>query len=265
MTEQWCTVVSRTQLNSENVILTMSGMQIAEQAVPGQFVNLLSNQFLRRPLGIMKIDRNKGEFSIGIRIKGEGTRYLSQLQHGSQISVLGPLGHGFDLSGYDRVITVGGGTGVFPLYFLQQVCKEKQIEGIAVCGYRSLEESILVEEFAGIACASCFSSDVGGLEIDGHAGLALENVLAGLADQGVDMTNTLIAACGPEIMLQRIAESAEQWNLDCQVSLEQRMACGIGICLVCACKVKSGKESEEWEHQRCCVEGPVFDAREVVW
>ena len=261
--EFFCQVIGRQQPNRSYVILTLKSPEIAAKAQPGQFVDVASDQFLRRPFGIMMVDRVQGTFSIGIRIQGQGTRFLAGLQPGDIVSVLGPLGHGFCLDDYDRVITVGGGTGVFPLFFVQQYCNENNIEGVAVCGYRSAEESILTEEFTQTACAVSFASDAGDMTVAGHAGIALKAVIDDLKSTGSDISRTLICACGPKLMMKTAAELAKHAGIACQVSLEERMACGVGICLVCVCKTK--KADNSIEHSRCCVDGPVFDAEVVEW
>lgn len=261
--EYCCQVIRRQQPNKSYVILTFNSPEIASLAMPGQFVDVSTDQFLRRPFGIMSVDRVQGTFAIGIRVMGQGTQYLSRLQPGDKVSILGPLGHGFSLIGYDRIVTVGGGTGVFPLFFVQQYCREQNIEGIAVCGYRSAEESILTEEFTQTACAVSFASDAGDMTVAGHAGIALQAVIKDLVASGSNLSKTLICSCGPKPMMQTAAEIAKQASLPCQVSLEERMACGVGLCLVCVCKTK--KDDNTVEHSRCCVDGPVFDAEVVVW
>lgn len=309
---EWtCPVLENRPLNDQYFILTLVGTTISRQARPGQFVNLSCHQFLRRPLGILAVDREQGTFQVGIRIAGQGTRDLAGLRPGDTVSVLGPLGHGFELGQYRRIITVGGGTGVFPLYFVQQVCREQGREGLAVCGYRSENDSILTHEFAQIACQTSFAADQGGLDVTGTAAQALELLLqelqppassqpmaahmhqraisrrmiagspadsadpahpapspvAGSTSKGPEPdTGTLILTCGPKPMMQAVAAIAARFGLPCQVSLEERMGCGIGICLVCVCKIKAlHDESGSFRHERCCVEGPVFAAEGVVW
>lgn len=259
--ESTASVLSNQRLNSQTIILTLEAPNIASTAKPGQFVNIACDQFLRRPFGIMQADPATGQIKVGIRIQGAGTRWLAGLKPGSSVSILGPLGHGFELAGYQRIITVGGGTGVFPLYFVQQACREQGLEGMAVCGYRSREESILTEEYSALACQALFASDLGDMEIAGHAGNALECLLSSLPQAA----GTAILTCGPKIMMQAVAGIAASHGLPCQVSLEERMACGIGVCLVCACAVKAGGNGESFTHQRCCVEGPVFPAEVVKW
>lgn len=258
---EWtCTILENKPLNDQFFVLTLEGEAISRAALPGQFVNVSCQQFLRRPFGILSVDRIAGTFQIGIQVKGKGTLELKELKSGFNVSVLGPLGHGFDLAGYRRVITVGGGTGVFPLYFVQEHCRAAGIETVAVCGYRSPQDAILIDEFRHVASQSVFASDTGGMDVDGHAAMALDKVLADLDP----VEGTVVLTCGPKIMMQAVAERAARAGLPCQVSLEERMGCGIGICLVCVCKIKE-QETGEISHQRCCVEGPVFPAEAVVW
>lgn len=254
-------VVGNDRLSELACVLTLEAPEIAATARPGQFVNLSCNHFLRRPIGIMDADPATGLIKTGIRIQGDGTAWLADRKPDDTLSVLGPLGHGFELDGLQRVITVGGGTGVFPLYFLQKTCQNLGLESIAVCGYRSKAESILANDYAALACQTLFASDLGDMDFAGHAGQALEALLADLPSA----PGTAILTCGPKIMMQKVAETAARHNLACQVSLEERMACGIGICLVCACKIKAEKNGETFTHQRCCVEGPVFPAEVVEW
>jgi dihydroorotate dehydrogenase electron transfer subunit len=265
--DQLAAVRSVSRLNSQTVVLTIDAPHIAATALPGQFVNISCDRFLRRPIGIMEADRHTGQIRLGVRIQGEGTRWLSRRHKGDQLSVLGPLGHGFSLDGFKRIITVGGGTGVFPLFFVQQACRELGIDALAVCGYRSKDESVLRDEYTHLGCRTLFAADAGDLDVPGHAAAALEQLLQSLDP----VPETAILTCGPRPMMQAVAQTARQHGLRCQVSLEERMACGIGVCLVCACKVRSGEASAHpgsdgaESYQRCCVDGPVFDAEVVVW
>ena len=258
---EWpCIVQANQRLNRQFFVLTLQGDAISRTARPGQFVNLSCQEFLRRPFGILSVEPSQGTFQIGVQIKGSGTSQLAALKPGDTVSVLGPLGHGFDLDEYDTIITVGGGTGVFPLIFVLTAVRQAGKTGYAVCGYRSEEDAILVDTFRGLAHKAIMASDQGGLDIHGHAGQALKALLADLPVS----PRTLIVTCGPKIMMQTVATLAQAHGIACQVSLEERMGCGIGICLVCVCKIKSEGEAEI-SHKRCCVEGPVFKAEEVVW
>jgi dihydroorotate dehydrogenase electron transfer subunit len=253
-------IMANRRLNDQTAILTLAAPAIAASAQPGQFVNLSCDHFLRRPLGIMSRSQEDGTIDVGIRIQGEGTAWLAARQPGETVSVLGPLGQGYNFDGLHRVITVGGGTGVFPLYFVQQYCQEIGLEGIAVCGYHSRAESILADEYSGLSCRSIFASDCGDMAVAGHAGIALEQLLGDIEP----CPGTAILTCGPSVMMRAVAEIAARHHLPCQVSLEERMACGIGVCLVCACAIKE-QGSQEAIYKRCCMEGPVFPAEVVEW
>ncbi len=254
-------ITDNRQLNSQTFLLKLEAPELCARAQPGQFVHLSCNHFLRRPFGIMSVERETGLLSLGIRIVGDGSRWLSECRPGSRLSVLGPLGHGFVLDGYRRIITVGGGSGVFPLHFVQQACREQGIESYAVCGYRSREESVITENYARLGCGTLFASDQGDMDIPGNAAQALRQLLQTLPP----IEGTAVLTCGPKPMMRAVAELAADCHLPCQVSLEERMACGVGVCLVCVCRIKAEREGKDERHLRCCVEGPVFRAEEVVW
>ncbi len=253
-------VCGRQDLDRNHTILTLEGPEIARTAEPGQFVSLACSHFLRRPFGIMSVDRVTGRFEVGIRRQGEGSRELADLDPGARVSALGPLGNGFSLDLGRQLITVGGGTGVFPLLFVHQVCRERGIPHLAVCGYRSSEDAILREAFADMADSCLFASDSGGLDLTGNAAEALEQVLSIMDDE--ERLGSAVLACGPEPMLRGVADVCRHHRVACEVSLEARMACGIGVCLCCA--IGTERDGER-RHERCCMEGPVFPAEVVEW
>lgn len=254
-------VISRENAGPDQVVLAFEEPGIAGAASPGQFINISCDQFLRRPIGIMDTDESSGIVKVGIRVQGRGTRWLAERQQGDMLSILGPLGNGFKIRGCRKIITVGGGTGVFPLYFVHQECRRNDIESVAICGYRSRNESVLTDEFSSLGCQVLFASDTGDMDISGHAGNALEHYLAG----EIQPEDTCILTCGPRPMMHEVWRLAQKYNLSCQVSLEERMACGIGACLVCTCEISRSENHGTISHERCCVEGPVFSAEEVVW
>ena len=227
---------------------------IAETAVPGQFVHLLPvGCTLRRPISICEINREKGTLTIVFEVKGVGTDVLANVRTGENLDVLGPLGHGFTiLPDAKRVILVGGGIGNPPMLSLAQVYGTR---AAAICGFRSASVVTLQQEFQGTGAETILCTD------DGTAGrhaLVTEPLKELLADGGADM----VYACGPRPMLKFVAAAAKDAGVPCEVSMEERMGCGIGACLVCACQLeREGKPVMG----HVCKDGPVFPAEEVVW
>ena len=264
-------ILARETLAEGIVMLTLQAPEIAASAIPGQFVNIGCDRFLRRPLGIAGTDPEAGTILVGIQVKGEGTRDLAGRKAGTSLSVLGPLGNGFDLNGVETLIAVAGGTGLFPVLFLLTQARKAGIQTLAYCGYRSSDSAFLVDKVAGLADCASFASDTGDFGFHGNCVDALK-VSACPDESGcridgrcLDRDKTLVAAIGPMPMMKAARLEALRLGLPCQVSLEERMACGFGVCLVCACKTRSDDPAIPYHHERCCVEGPVFDAEEVVW
>lgn len=252
-------LVSKIVLGKGNVFLTFSCGKIAREAMPGQFVNVSCSRFLRRPFGVCTVDREAGTFSIGVREVGTGTREITEARIGDMFEILGPLGRGFCFDGIGKLIAVGGGTGIFPLYFALQEAGRRGIPSICVNGFRSRQESFLLEECEHIAGKVLYSTDSGDLGIHGTVIDALSRL------DPEEVRNASVFVVGPEIMMRKVSEWAAGQGLACQVSMERRMACGIGICLVCVCKVKAEEEGVPFHHVRCCKEGPVMNASEVLW
>ncbi len=238
--------------------MTMKSEYIAKNALPGQFVNVKCseglNALLRRPISICSVDRSCNTFDIVFQIKGIGTEYLSQKKVGSKVDLIGPLGKAFDLSPeYRRIAVIGGGIGIFPLFnILREI---KNAESSAFIGFRNSDYAVLVDEFRKNCSRFNVSSDDGSV---GYKGLVVDMLEKDLQENKYD----IIYTCGPTPMIKRVVEIAGSKGIRCQVSLEQRMGCGIGACLVCACKTKYG---DEWEYSHVCKDGPVFWSNEVVF
>lgn len=260
MNREYVTVLLEKKIVGKgNALLTFSGKEIASRAEPGQFVNLSCRYFLKRPFGVFSVDTKNNTFTIGIRETGKGTKDILTSRIGETFTVLGPLGHGFDFAGVKKLITVGGGTGVFPLMFALEKAKTLGIPSIAVNGFRSREDAFLLDPCEELAGKSVFTSDAGDFGIHGNVLAALHTLTSD------DTAAAAVFAVGPEIMMKSVSEWAAEKNLSCQVSLERRMACGIGICLVCVCKVRAEEKGLPFTHVRCCKEGPVMNASEVIW
>ena len=248
--EYTCKVVSKTMLTPDTAYITIACPEIADRAIPGQFVNVSCSKFLKRPFGIAYTDKAAGTFDIGVKVVGEGTSELSGIEEGDDINVLGPLGNGFDLSLSDNYILVSGGTGVFPINFAYKYLKSNGKMVTMVQGFRDKSQMCLSSEDYVV------TTDAGDYGIKGTC-------IAGL--DTLDISSDAVVCCvGPIPMMKAVGQWAESKGLRCFISMEQRMACGIGICLVCVCKIKAEKEGLPFEHVRCCKDGPVFDYKELI-
>lgn len=228
----------------------------AENAKPGQFVNIRCGQMteplLRRPISICDADREKGVIDIVFAVRGRGTALLADLRVGEELDLLGPLGNGFDMNpAYRRVAVVGGGIGIFPLLFLLRESPAE--EKTAFLGCTTAGNMVLTDEFAACSCL-CLTTNDGSL---GEKGLVTSQLA-----QDINRFDC-VYACGPRPMLRATAEIAEKAGVPCQLSMEERMGCGVGACLVCACKTRDDKGVEDYKH--VCSDGPVFDSRRIVW
>ncbi|MCR5592998.1 MAG: dihydroorotate dehydrogenase electron transfer subunit [Saccharofermentans sp.] len=248
----FCEVTSKCMLNEETALIEILCPEIASCAVPGQFVNITCSNFLRRPFGIASVNKEAGTFKVGIKIVGEGSEELASMDEGEGTWILGPLGNGFDLSN-NKYILVGGGSGVFPINFLYEKLSSEGKSVKVVQGFRDASQIIMNND------DYILTTDAGDAGIKGNCCDGLNT----LTDE--DINGSTILCVGPMPMMRAVSSWAEQKGLDCFVSLEQRMACGIGICLVCVCKIKAQEQGIEFDHKRCCKDGPVFDAKEVIW
>ena len=248
--EYTCKIVSRKMLTPDTAYLTIECSDIALSAAPGQFVNISCSRFLKRPFGIASVNKDKGTFDIGIKNVGEGTDELSHIREGSVVNVLGPLGNGFDLGISDSYILVSGGTGVFPVNFAYESLKNSGKKVIVVQGFRDRSQMCLYSD------DHVITTDAGDYGIKGTC-------IAGLDTLSYDK-DTVICCVGPIPMMRAVGEWAKAKGLRCYISMEQRMACGIGICLVCVCKIKAEEEGSPFNHVRCCKDGPVFEYGEVI-
>lgn len=244
-------------------LITFHCPTIAETAEPGQFVALSCKQFLRRPLGIAKVEKAAGTFAVGGRAKGKGMADILSLSPGDEVTILGPLGHGYELQGFTNYIVVGGGTGVYPMLFLLETLKEQGAKTYAAFGFRDAASAILLDEFRAAADRCVVASEAEDLDVGGTVLAALTEIVQELSDE--EKSQTCVLTCGPAPMMQAVAACAKYNGMSCQVSLEERMACGVGLCLTCVCKTKDESKEHGWHHTRCCKEGPVYPAEKVVW
>jgi dihydroorotate dehydrogenase electron transfer subunit len=248
------TVSEQRQISAEIFDMKIKAPEIAGEAVPGQFVSLYSkdgSRLLPRPISLCGIDREKGELRLVYRTAGAGTKEFSGLQAGDTIDVLGPLGNGFPLGKGKKAFLIGGGIGIPPMLELAKALSgENEVQ--AVLGYRS-NSLFLKEEFEAYGSVYVATED-------GSAGTK-GNVLDAIRENALDAQ--VIYACGPTPMLRALKAYAAEKNMECWLSLEEKMACGVGACLACVCQSKEVDSHSQVHNKRICKDGPVFAAEEI--
>ncbi len=244
-------VVSQEKL-AEGIYSLILKTKAAQDAVPGQFINIFSkdsSNLLPRPISICEIDKAASTLRMVYRVVGKGTLEFSDLAAGDKVTVLGPLGNGFPLEG-ERPIVVGGGIGVPPML---QLAKELEGSVTAVMGYRN-DDLFLTEEFTDVAAELCIATDDGSVGTHGTVVDAIKEN---------ELEPDVIYACGPKPMLKALAAFAAEKNIKCYVSMEERMACGVGACLGCVCQSTEVDDHSHVHNKRVCKDGPVFLSTEV--
>ena len=243
-------VRSQEQLASDIYSLVLYAPEIVKQAKAGQFVSVYSKDganLLPRPISLCEIDHESETIRLVYRVVGKGTNEFAALAEGDSIDVMGPLGNGFTLKD-KQAILIGGGIGIPPML---ELAKELNCEKNIVVGFR--DETFLLED----------------LEPRGEVYIASEDGKTGVKGNVLDaireyeIKGDIIYACGPTPMLHAIKEYAFANHMEAQLSLEEKMACGIGACLACVCKSTEVDEHSHVHNKRICKDGPVFDAREV--
>ncbi len=224
--------------------------EIAEAATAGQFLSVYCNEgsrLLPRPISICEIDKKDKAVRIVYRVAGKGTAEFCKMRTGNQLMVVGPLGNGFPRK-ERKAFLIGGGIGIPPML---QLAKELRCEKQIILGFK--DEIFLLEEFRRRGKVYIATED-------GRAGTD-GNVLDAIRENG--LTADIIYACGPMPMLRALKEYAAERRIECWISMEERMACGIGACLACVCRSQNRDAHTNVKNKRICKEGPVFRAEEV--
>ena len=250
-TKESLKIVSQEEIGTGIFSMWLQADRMAEAARPGQFLSLYTrngSKLLPRPISICEIDKEDSSLHLVYRIAGKGTAEFSEKQTGDHLSVMGPLGNGFPLKG-KKAFLIGGGIGIPPILELaKQLNCEKQI----VLGYRN-SDMFLLDEFKK-------QGEVYIATEDGSVGTK-GNVLDAIRENALDAE--VIYACGPTPMLRALKNYAAENNIECWISMEEKMACGIGACLACVCKSKEVDGHTNVHNKRVCKDGPVFLATEV--
>lgn len=243
------------QLNKDNFRLKLQSQVSLSEISPGQFVNVeikdANEIFLRRPFSVLDVDYQQQTISLLVKILGRGSKKLTETQVGTSVSTIIPLGKSFSLPDKtDRILLIGGGSGVAPMLFLAKICGLPKENVHVLIGARSSADHIDIEDYKPYA-SFYFTTEDGSL---GTKGYVTQHEL---------FTNeinefTKVYTCGPDQMMKAIGRVAIEKNIFCEVSLENMMACGFGVCLCCVEDTKTG-------HKCVCTDGPVFNVNELKW
>jgi len=247
-------VKSVEQIHERYVLIRLTNDKPLPTMVPGQFVEIRVDgspaTFLRRPISINFVDYQANELWLLVAAVGEGTKKLAQLQAGDLLNCLLPLGHGFTMpsSKDERILLVGGGVGVAPLLYMGAKMKEMGCEPTFLLGARTAQDLLMLDYFKRYGRV-CVTTEDGS---EGEKGFVTNHSL--LQKERFDR----IATCGPTPMMKAVAAFARKADVECEVSLENLMACGLGACLCCVEKTTEGNLC-------VCKDGPVFNIRKLLW
>ena len=250
-----CKLIKKEQLKSDIFKFSLSAKEITDIARPGQFIEIRVTDgldpFLRRPISIYNMDKENGILEIIFRVQGKGTEILSRKKEEDLVDIIGPLGYGtFKFEGYKNIAVLGGGIGVFPLYELTKNAS-KNANVNTYLGFRDKNAVLLDQEFENVSNKLLITTDDGSYKIHGFA---INELKKDIKEGKIDA----IFACGPLPLLKAVQALAKEKNIPCQISLEEKMGCGLGVCLGCAVEVVTGG----YEH--VCKQGPVFDSNKVI-
>ena len=243
-------VISQDCLATDIYSLVLEAGAVAVHAKAGQFVSLYSkdgSNLLQRPISLCEINKEMGTIRLVYRVVGRGTKEFSHLKEGDSIDIMGPLGNGFNQKS-KRAILIGGGIGIPPML---ELAKELKCEKSIVLGFR--DETFLLNDMNKAGEVYIASED----GKTGVKGTVLDAI------REYDVKGDIIYACGPTPMLKAVREYAFKNYMEAQLSLEEKMACGIGACLACVCNSAEVDDHSHVKNKRICKDGPVFDAGEV--
>jgi len=272
-------IVENVQLARDTFRVRLECPELARRIVPGQFVMVRladhDDPLLGRPLALYDTVLDDQDNPIGIDVVylvlGKMTTRLARFVPGQELEIWGPLGNGFSPQPCDHLVMVAGGIGQTPFMALAREqlggrsygdpprTVEPVVRATLCYGARSSDLLAGVADFESTGMEVRISTDDGSA---GHHGLVTEELQGLLAGRGLE-ESTRIVCCGPEPMMEAVSQLAADFDVPCQVSLETPMACGIGICFSCVAKVRD--TDGNWDYKRTCVDGPIFDAEQIVW
>jgi len=254
-------ITQNIQIAPDIYLMEIESPEIAEDAQPGQFLHIRCSDallpLLRRPISIADADKKTGSIKIIYRVVGQGTQLLCQKKPGDRLDIIGPLGNGFPMPDKGKTsIIIGGGIGVAPLLYLAKNIAKEQMNGhlpIVLLGFATKQEAFGIEFLNSLHVKVEICTDDGTFGYKGFPTKLLKEYLK----QYQEKSNLILYACGPKPMLSGIKDIAACENITTYLSLEERMACGVGACL--GCSVKSSQAG----YKKVCKDGPVFEAGEI--
>ena len=264
MIDEQARLLSNREVATAFYLARLNASHIAAQIEPGQFVNIQVGAgtvpLLRVPLSVSGVEREAGIIEVLYEAVGPKTRALSQVGPDVVLPTLGPLGKGFVPPPEDtHVVLVGGGIGVPPLLYWGLELKQREYQTTLLVGARTADKHLPRKLLAPTADAVYLATDDGSL---GYAGLVTDLLQHELAEKGP----CAVYCCGPHGMMKAVADICLESQVPCQVSLEEYMACGIGVCVGCVVELAKAKGDTAYgRYARICVDGPAFDARQIKW
>jgi len=254
LVQDFC-VVKNIYLNPRHFILELQSPEPLPEILPGQFVDILVENspatFLRRPFSIYAVNKEQNIIRLLIQVRGEGTKKLGQLRENDKLNLIYPLGKPFSMPEDDNVLLVGGGVGIAPLMFLSQHLNNLGVRPDLLIGSRTSEDLFEMDLFRN-QCQNVFVTTEDGSE--GEKGFVTHHSVFSTGS----FAYKKIYCCGPDPMMHAVAKLCQKNNISCEVSLENLMACGFGICLCCIVETTRGNICT-------CTEGPVFNIKELKW
>ena len=246
-------IIDNKQLKKDFYILELLSPEPLPEIYPGQFVQVRVDNskgtFLRRPFSFHDVDYKRNTIKLLIQIAGKGTFNLSLLNKGDYLNLIFPLGTSFSLaSGDEKTLLVGGGCGVAPLLYLARYLKSNSVAFDILMGFRNADRIIEYEDFRKLGKVFITTEDGS----EGEKGFVINHSLLKRAEYD------RIYCCGPDLMMKAVAYYSKEHNINCEVSLENLMACGIGVCLCCVVNTING-------HLCSCTDGPVFNIKDLKW
>jgi dihydroorotate dehydrogenase electron transfer subunit len=257
------TLLSVERLGEKLFRLKIYSPDFSRKALPGNFCHLKVSEgyspLLRRAFSFHQAEAERHSFDLLFKVVGPGTRLLSQKNPGDKIDLLAPLGNSFTLPGKgEKAVLIAGGMGIAPLYYLLHYLLKREFdpeEIVLFYGVKTKDELVLLEELSSPGIRLHLAAEDGKI---GYKGMLTVLLLQELREKRLESKKSKFYACGPNPMLEKISGISKKFNLSCQISLENHMPCGMGACFGCVIKTVKG-------YKRVCKDGPVFDAREVIF